>query len=107
MKGTRLCFYMREHEKHDHKLKYEWILEFAKRVGIRGGTVFRAIAGYGRHGHGAIQEEHFFETASNVPVEVSFFLPKEEAMRFLRQLEQEALNVFYALSEAEYGTIGE
>ena len=37
------------------------VLEQAKKQGVRGGSAFRAIAGFGRHG--ILHEEHFFELA--------------------------------------------
>ena len=59
--GTYLRFYTHENRKHHHVLLYEWLLEQAKKCGIHGGSAFRAIAGYGRHG--VLHEQHFFELA--------------------------------------------
>ncbi|MFT3790053.1 MAG: DUF190 domain-containing protein [Rudaea sp.] len=42
-------------------LLYEWLLERARKLGIHGGSAFRAIAGYGRHGR--LHEQQFFELA--------------------------------------------
>ncbi len=60
MRGTYLKFYVQEKRKHEHILLYEWILERAKALGVQGGSAFRAIAGFGRHG--TLHEEHFFVT---------------------------------------------
>lgn len=62
MKGVCLRFFTYELHKHEGMLMYEWLLEYAKNQGLQGGSVFRAIAGYGKHG--LIHEEHFFELAS-------------------------------------------
>ena len=59
MNGYQLKFYIHENRKHRGILLYEWLIEKAKEMGIHGGSVFRAIAGFGRHG--IIHEEHFFE----------------------------------------------
>jgi Uncharacterized conserved protein len=48
----------------------EWLLEQAKQHGLGGGSVFRAIAGFGRHG--VLHEEQFFELADDLPVKVEF-----------------------------------
>lgn len=104
MKGVCLRFYMNEFQKHDGILMYEWLLELAKKNGIKGGSAFRAIAGYGRHG--VIHEEHFFELASNVPIEVNFFIKKEESANFIDIIKKENADLFYSMSEAEYGTTG-
>ena len=50
MKGTLLRFYVHENRKHHHLALFEWLLEQAKKQGIHGGSAFRAIAGFGRHG---------------------------------------------------------
>ena len=94
---------MHENRKHNGILLYEWLLEKAKEIGIHGGSVFRAIAGFGRHG--IIHEEHFFELAANVPVETSFFVTQEECQIFLNLIKKENLDIFYVTSEVEYGSI--
>lgn len=103
MKGVCLKFYTYELQKHQDILLYEWLLEFAKDNGIDGGSVFRAIAGFGRHG--VMHQQHFFELAANVPVEVNFFLQEEEAIRFLGLLKNEKIDIFYTKSNIEYGII--
>ena len=49
---------------------YEWLLEEAKAMGVHGGSVFRAIAGFGQHGH--MHEETFFELAGELAAKVGF-----------------------------------
>ena len=103
MKGTYLKFYVHEHRRHHGILLYEWLLERARKLGIHGGSAFRAIAGFGRHG--ILHEDHFFELAGNLPVEVVFMLSDEEAAQFLKVIEQEKVRVFYVRTSAEYGMI--
>lgn len=103
MKGSYLKFYVHEHRRHHGILLYEWLLERAKRLGIHGGSAFRAIAGFGRHG--VLHEDHFFELAGNLPVEVAFMVSDEEAMQLLKLIEQEKVHVFYVLMPAEYGVL--
>ena len=50
MNGNCLKLYVPQTAKHDGKLLYEWLLEEARILGIPGGSAFRAVAGYGRHG---------------------------------------------------------
>ncbi len=50
MKGTHMRLYTYENRKIHGKLAYEWLLEQARGIGIAGGSAFRALAGYGRHG---------------------------------------------------------
>ena len=103
MNGTYLKFYVHEHRRHHGILLYEWLLERARKLGIHGGSAFRAIAGFGRHG--ILHEDHFFELAGNLTVEVVFMLSDEEAAQFLKVIEQEKVRVFYVRTSAEYGMI--
>ena len=103
MKGTYLKFYVHEHRRHHGILLYEWLLERAKKLGIHGGSAFRAIAGFGRHG--ILHEDHFFELAGNLPVEVVFVVGEEEAVRLLELVRQEKIRVFYVLMPAEFGVV--
>ncbi len=102
MKGICLQFYMGESYKHQGKLAYEWLLEAAKSSGIEGGSVFKMIADYGRQG---IHEERLFELGSQTSVKVEFFLSEEQAQQLLEVVKQEALDLFYSRSSAEFGYI--
>jgi uncharacterized protein len=103
MKGIFLRFYVHENRKHHHVLLYEWLLEQAKKMGIRGGSAFRAVAGFGRHG--IIHEQHFFELAGDLTVEVEFVVTEEQANRMLDLIRDERIHVFYAVIPAEFGAI--
>ena len=101
MKGTNLRFYMHENRKHHGLLLYEWLLEAAKKAGIHGGSAFRAIAGYGRHG--VLHEQHFFELAGDLTIEVDFLLSDADADKLLDALKGEKVSVVYARVPAEFG----
>ena len=103
MKGTFLRFYVHENRKHGHVLLYEWLLDHAKKLGIRGGSAFRAIAGFGRHG--VIHEQHFFELAGDLTIEVEFVVTEEQATRMLDLVRAERIHIFYAVIPAEFGSI--
>lgn len=103
MKGAYLRFYMHEGQRHGGRLLYEWLLETAKKAGIQGGSAFRAMAGFGRHG--ILHEQHFFELAGELPVEVEFLLPDDQAERLLETLKRENVLLFYSRSAAEFGVI--
>ena len=105
MQGIYLKFYVQEKHRHHGILAYEWLLEQARTHGIHGGSAFRAIAGYGRHGR--LHEEHFFELAGDLSVEVGFVLSEEQAQAFLAQLADEKLRLFYIKVPLEMGVVGE
>lgn len=103
MKGTLLRFYVHESRKHRHILLYEWLLEQARKLGIHGGSAFRAIAGFGRHG--VIHEEHFFELAGDLTVEIDFAVSDEDADRLIDLIRAERIGIFYVRLPIEYGVL--
>jgi len=100
-KGTMLRFFMPEAERYDGKLLYEWLLDEAKRLNVPGGSAFRAIAGYGRHG--VLHEQKFFELAGELPVEVVFVTSNERADRLVARLKEQGVSLVYARSDVEFG----
>jgi PII-like signaling protein len=98
-----LRFYTHENRKLHGILLYEWLLENARKHDVHGGSAFRAIAGYGRHG--GLHEQHFFELAGDVPVVVEFLLTAEEAEAMLVRLRYERISVFYTRIAAEFGVL--
>ncbi|MBI1173945.1 MAG: DUF190 domain-containing protein [Sideroxydans sp.] len=105
MKNIHLKIYVTEKQRHDGEQLHEWLLEEAKRLGVPGGSVFRAVAGYGRHGH--LHEETFFELAGEMPMQVEFVLDERLADHLLNTLRSHNLNLnlFYVRSAVETGTI--
>lgn len=103
MQGVYLKFYVQESRRHHGLLAYEWLLETAKKSGIPGGSAFRAIAGYGRHGN--LHEQHFYELAGELPVAVEFLLTSAEADAMIARLRNEKVNVFYTRVAAEFGVL--
>lgn len=101
MDGIALRIYVQEFTKHKKVLLYEWLLKKAKKMGIKGASVFCGIAGVGRHG--VTHEEHFFELASNVPMEILFIGKVDEIDRFLLFIKDEGLSLFYTKTSIEFG----
>ncbi len=104
MNGTYLRFYMHENVRHHHQLLYEWLLQHARTLGVHGGSAFRAVEGFGRHG--VLHSAHFFELAGEMTIEVEFILTDEMADRLLESLRQENVSLVYARTQAEFGIIG-
>jgi PII-like signaling protein len=103
MEGWFLRFYVHEGQRHRHALLWEWLLQEANKIGIRGGSAFRAMAGFGRH-H-VLHEDHFFELAGSLTVEVEFIVTQDEAQRLLQFLQQEKVPAFYAKIPADFGVL--
>ena len=104
MKGTLLRFYVHENRRHDHVLLYEWLLAEARKLGIQGGSAFRAIAGFGRHG--VLHEEQFFELADDLPVKIEFLLREEQADLLLQLVRAAGVDATYARSPASFAVLG-
>ncbi|HEY8888215.1 MAG TPA: DUF190 domain-containing protein, partial [Gallionella sp.] len=66
-----------------------------------GGSAFRAIAGFGRHGR--MHEDTFFELAGELAVKVEFVLDDALADQLLERIRRHNLNVFYLRQTVEAG----
>ncbi|MEP6897790.1 MAG: DUF190 domain-containing protein [Rhodanobacter sp.] len=102
--GVQLSFYCHLRTKHGGMLLSEWLLEQAKSKGLGGGSVFRAIAGFGRHG--VLHEEQFFELADDLPVRVDFLLREDQADLLLQLAEAAGIDATYARSQTRFGRLG-
>lgn len=102
--GRLLIFYSRQRARHDGMLVHEWLLELAKRQGIGGGSAFRAIAGYGRHG--VLHEQQFFDLADDLPVKVEFLLDETRAEALLAAVRAANVDVVYASLAAGFEVLG-
>jgi uncharacterized protein len=103
MQGCFLRFYVHEGQRHHGRLLWEWLLEQANKIGIRGGSAFRAMAGFGRH-H-ILHEAKFFELAGSIAVEVEFIVTDEESRKILELLHREKIRLFYAHIPAQFDVI--
>jgi uncharacterized protein len=103
VQGSFLRFYVHEGQRHQHRLVWEWLLEQANGMGIRGGSAFRAMAGFGRH-H-VLHESTFFELAGSLTVEVEFIVSDAEAQQLLQHLHAAGIRLFYASVPALFGVI--
>lgn len=101
MNGTYLRFFVHEGDRLHGLPAYGWLLEQAKKAGIRGGSAMRVIAGYGRHG--VLHEAHFFELAGDLPVIVEFVVSDAEAARLIELVGTERASLFYAKIPVEFG----
>jgi PII-like signaling protein len=104
MSGVLLQLYVHENRRHAHVLLYEWLLDEARKLGIPGGSAFRAIASYGRHG--VLHEEHFFELAGDLAVRVDFALSEAQAQALLAHIDAAGIDLFHVTTAARFGSTG-
>ena len=98
-----LSFYMSEKQHHAGMPLYEWLLERGKSHGVSGGSAFRAIAGFGRHGR--MHEETFFELAGELAVKIEFIVDEALAEKLLDSLHAQDLKIFYIRQQVEVAQI--
>jgi len=103
MQGSLCRFYLHEGDRHRGRPLWEWLLEQANQIGLRGGSAFRAMAGFGSH-H-LLHESRFFELAGSLAVEVEFLVTDEEAERLLELLRRERVRVVYARVPAQFALL--
>jgi len=98
-----LTFYVGEKQHHNAMPMYEWLLDEAKQMGVHGGSAFRAIAGFGRHGR--LHDEMFFELAGELAVKVEFILDDAITEQLLQRVHSQSLNIFYVRYSVQSGVI--
>jgi len=98
-----LSFYISEKQHYAGMPLYEWLLEEAKDMGVEGGSAFRAIAGFGRHGK--MHEETFFELAGELAMKVEFIMDDKLTEELLSRVHIHKLKVFYMKQEVQSGLI--
>lgn len=103
MQGSLLRFYVHENQRYERRLVWEWLLEQANALGIRGGSAFRAMAGFGRHR--VLHESSFFELAGTLTIEVEFLVSEAETQQLLALLAGTGIRLFYASVPAQFGVI--
>ncbi len=100
MKGVHLRLYTHEDRRHGGMPLYQWLLEQGRALGIQGGSAFKAMAGYGRHGQ--LHEQRFFELAGEAPVLVEFIASEDQVEALLGLLDTERLPLFHARTAVDY-----
>lgn len=98
-----LRIYVTESSRHHGKPTWQWLLDTAQAFGVTGGSAFRALAGFGRHGR---HDAGFFELAGELPVVVEFLLDAAAADRLLQTIADAGLQLTYARWPAELGVTG-
>lgn len=101
--GVHLYFYCHAHTRHDGMLLTDWLFKQAREQGLGGGSVFRATAGFGRHG--VLHQEQFFELADDLPVKVEFLLSSPKADALVQLARDAGIDAVYAYSQASFALI--
>ena len=103
MQGYQLSFFTQQDRRHGALPLGEWLLQEARRLGVRGATLSPASQGFGHDR--TLHAAHFFELADR-PVEVTMAVTADEADALLRRLAEERLRIFYIKTPVEFGMTG-
>ena len=98
-----LRFYLHDDARQAGKPAWEWLLERANELGIRGGSAFKAIAGFGHHHH--LAERRPLDLNGSQITEVEFVVADEDAARLLDLVRTSGLRMFYARVPAALGDL--
>lgn len=79
--GHLLRIFIGERDKHDGKPLYEWILRTAKERGLAGGTVIRAMEGFGAHS--SIHTAKILDLSTDLPIIIEIVDDPEKIEDFL------------------------
>ncbi len=82
---------------------WDWIVDVAKEMGLRGATLSTGIGGFWHTGR--LHSSHFFEMADQ-PTEIRMAITEDEYERLFKRLELEEISVFYIKTPIEMGTVG-
>jgi PII-like signaling protein len=103
MQGSFLRFYVQEDLRVHGRPVWEWLLEQANALGVRGGSAFKAIAGFGHHHR--LHESKFFELAGSGTIEVEFVVTDAEAEDLLARLKEEDIRLFHTRIPATFSVM--
>ncbi len=103
MDAVNIRFFAQEGLQHAHQPLHQWLFEQARELGISGGTVFRAAAGFGRHG---LQEDAFFELAGTLPESIEFFADAGRIAALAARVAAAGLKLVYVTHPVRVGVTG-
>ena len=103
MNGYQISFFTVQDHRHKGKPIGDWLVHVAKEMGLSGATLIPGAEGFGHHRR--MHSVRFIELTDQ-PLEVVMILSTEEADRLLERLNREGVQLCYAKTPAEFGTIG-
>jgi PII-like signaling protein len=102
-KGFQLEFFMEQNQHHEKKALYQWLIDVAKELGIRGATAFSGSLGFGQNR--SLHSAHFFELLDQ-PMQITMIVTEEESEKLLGFLATQEADLFYVKIPAVFGRFG-
>lgn len=100
MDGYIITFFTQQNREHDGVPMADWIIEEARKAGVRGATLFTGEEGFGHDGR--FHSGNYFDLETP-PQLVTMALTTDECDELLSRIKSEKLSIFYSRSKAEFG----
>ena len=100
MHGYLITFFTQKNREQDGMPLADWIVEEARKIGVRGATLFSGQEGFGHDGR--FHSDNYFDFEDK-PQLVTMALTHDECDCLLSRLQAKQLRVFYTKSRVEFG----
>ncbi|WP_319584920.1 DUF190 domain-containing protein [uncultured Pseudodesulfovibrio sp.] len=100
MQGYFVTFFTQQSREHDGQPVATWIVNEARRLGVRGATLLSGSEGFGHDGR--FHSDNFFDLQDK-PVQVGLALTQDECDKLMARFQEAGLRVFFTKSEIEFG----
>ena len=100
MNGYLITFFTQQNREQDGIPLADWIVEEARKAGIRGATLFNGKEGFGHDGR--FHSGNYFDLEDQ-PQLVTMALTQEECDKLMSRLKEAEQRIFYTKSETEFG----
>ncbi len=99
MQKTELKIYLHTIDKYNSNPLWEQILDTMQKEGFLGATVYKAVAGFGKH-----KEIHTFEIlnlSQNIPIVIETVEEKERVLKYIKKYKTMLQNCYITLKEVD------
>ena len=100
MQGYLVTFFTQRSREYDGLSLAAWIVEEARKLGVRGATLSSGQQGFGHDGRS--HSDNFFEQ-EDPPQQVAMAMTRCECDKLMAVLAEHHLRVFYTKAEVEFG----
>ena len=91
MQGYFVTFFTQQSREHNGMSVASWIVEEARRLGVRGATLFSGSEGFGHDGR--FHSDNFFDL-EDPPVQVALALTQDECDKLMGRFNETGLRIF-------------
>lgn len=104
MEGYLVTFFTQESREHANTSLANWLVEEAKKLGVRGATMLYGQEGFGHDGR--YHSGSYFDLEDR-PQQIVLALTYEECDKLFLRIKENKLRIFYIKTRAEFGYTNE